>query len=784
MQETVLQKLEFDKILEMLSSHAQSDMGKEAASLLRPRSHYDDVVKLQQMSAEAQGVYARLGRNPVDAYPDVRVTLKKIRAVAFLGMGELLELGRVCKASRLCKEALLQEDAGSNIVAMASQLPAIRSVEEMIFRCILSPEEMADAASSQLHSIRRQIKSAHEKVREKLNQMIHSSSYKTYLQEGIVTMRNGRYVLPVKAEHKGSVPGLVHDQSGSGATLFVEPMSVVEIGNNIRKLQSEEDEEIQRILADLTQQLTPYAQEIENALFLLSQIDLLFAKVALARRMKATEPRLNKDGYIRIMRGRHPLIDDRMVVPVDVWLGKDFKTLIITGPNTGGKTVTLKTVGLFCAMTQAGLFVPADIGTEMSVFEEIFADIGDEQSIEQSLSTFSSHMKNIVGILDKAESSSLVLMDELGSGTDPVEGAALAMAILQELHARGCITLATTHYSELKAFALTRDGMENASMEFDLQTLRPTYRLFVGIPGKSNAFAISQKLGLSEKVILAAEKFLDHEDVRFEDVISSAESQRKIAEEERAAAQAAREELDTLRLQVQREREKLEAQRERILSKARCEAQQTLKKAKEDSERVIRELKELQKEENESQRSRTIQSSRDALREMERAQQIGEIKSERDLGEALTMVEPGEEVYVVSLDQNALVLDKVKNGEVSIQAGILKMNVKLSDLRRKQGQKPKKDRKDKKPVNLSMAPVSREIDVRGENVEEAMWEIDRFIDEAARSGVNEVSIIHGKGTGVLRNGVHMYLKQNPHVKSFRLGKYGEGEGGVSIVTLR
>lgn len=786
MEERVLQKLEYPKILDQLAVFAVSDMGKARAQALRPSRDFQDVQRMQEQTAQAETALQQIGGNPVEAFPDVREALKKSRMTLYLGMGELLEIGRACRAMRRCKEEISGEGMGEHIRNFAMQLPAFRALEEEIFRCILSPDEMADAASSQLMTMRKQIRSAHERVREKLNQMVHSSAYKTYLQENIITMRNGRYVLPVRAEHRSNVPGLVHDQSGSGMTLFIEPSSVVEIGNDIKKLQAQEQEEIQRILSALTQQVAPQSEWMSGGLFILAHIDLLFAKARLAEKMHGTRPELNQNGIIRMMKGRHPLIAEDQVVPIDIWMGVDFQTLIITGPNTGGKTVTLKTVGLFTLMMQSGLFLPANSGLEMAVFEQIYADIGDEQSIEQSLSTFSSHMKNLVGIVKEANENSLVLLDELGSGTDPVEGAALAMAILQTLHQRGCTTLATTHYSELKAFALTREGMENASMEFDVNTLSPTFRLFIGIPGKSNAFEISKRLGLSQTIIDVAETFLDHEDIHFEDLLSRAEMQKRKAEEERQQAQQARMEMDRLRAQLEREQEKAEQQREKVIQKAKQEARDIVKHTRDESEKIIRELRAAENEQGSSQRSRMIQDARDALRTQEsrNADRIS-ASSRQPEGEVPKTVQPGEEVYVVSLDQHALVLEAPKNGEVNVQVGILKMNVKLNDLRIRKGQKKQATTHSiSAKVHASIKSAALEIDVRGESVEEAMWQVDKFIDDSAMSGLKEVSIIHGKGTGVLREGIHLFLKHHPHVKTYRLGHYGEGEAGVTVVMLR
>ena len=785
MQERVLRILEYDKIQAMLVNEAVSEMGKSLAAELLPQQEYGEVLRLQEETAEAETLLVRLGRSPVDAFCDVRAPLKKCRATYALSAKELLEIAKTLRCARLCRDSLLKEEGEGPVIRRAETLHTARRVEEEIFRCILAEDEIADAASPRLNALRRQIRSCNDRVRDKLNGMLHSASMKTYLQEPIITVRNGRYVLPVRQEYRSMVPGLLHDQSGSGATLFIEPMAVVEIGNELKRMQSEEQEEILRILSALTQMVAPEADALLQTLEIMAELDCIFARASLARSMGAVRPKLNQDGFIRILAGRHPLIPREQVVPIDIWLGRDFKTLIITGPNTGGKTVTLKTVGLFTAMTQAGMFLPANEGVEMSVFGEIFADIGDEQSIEQSLSTFSSHMKNIVQILDRADCASLALLDELGSGTDPVEGAALAQAILEELHLRRCVTLATTHYSELKAFALTREGMENACMEFDVQTLRPTYRLFIGIPGKSNAFEISRKLGLSERIIDSAQKYLDRENVSFEDVISGAESQRRIAEEERRLAEAARADLYKLRDEADRTRKQLEEQRKRQMGKAQEDARTIVRRARDEADRIIKELKKVQDEADEAGRSRAIQKARDELRKQEESMAGESAQRARELESTPPpkTVHPGDSVRILTLDQKATVLSGPDSrGEVCVQAGIMKLNVKLKDIRLVEEKVKIQARAVAKLDKEREANMS--IDVRGMTVDEAMLEIDRYLDSAFINGIHEVWVIHGKGTGALRAGIHSYLKRNSHVKSFRLGRYGEGEAGVTVVTLK
>ncbi|MGI6150502.1 MAG: endonuclease MutS2 [Christensenellales bacterium] len=786
MTDRVLKILEYDKIIEKLTELASSEMGKERAKMLRPANGHADVANLLQLTQEADDELTRLGRSPVDSFPDVRDALQRSGATLALGMGELLAVAKALRAMRFAKSSLTNEERSTGLYHMAISLHTARGIEEEIFRCILTEDEMADAASPKLASLRRSIRACNDRVRDKLNAMIHSPAYRNCLQESIITIRNGRYVLPVKQEHRLAIPGLLHDQSGSGATLFIEPMAVVEIGNELKKLLSEEAEEIQRILSELTAAIAPEAPALLESFELLAEIDVIFAKAKLGRDMRAVCPNLNTKGFMRIVGGRHPLIDPAVVVPIDLWLGKDFTTLIITGPNTGGKTVTLKTVGLFALMTQSGMFLPAMDGTEMPVFNNVFADIGDEQSIAQNLSTFSSHMKNVVDLLKEAEGGSLVLVDELGSGTDPVEGAALAMSILEELHSRKARTLATTHYSELKAFALTREGMENASVEFDVTTLRPTYRLFIGIPGKSNAFKISRKLGLPEHIIECAHKHLTVKDISFEDAISGAESQRRIAEQERRLAEEARAELYRLRDETEKEKKRIAEQRDKAIKKAKEEARAIVQRTKAESERIIRELKALNAA-AEADRSRAIQKARDELRASEsKLQDESAPRNEKSAlfaAPAPKSVQPGDVVRVLSTDNDATVLTPPDSkGEITVQAGILKLAVKLADVRLIGKEKVKN--RVTASVKRESTAASLEIDVRGMTVDEAILEVDRYIDSAFLSGLKEVYVIHGKGTGALRAGIQSFLKRHKHVSNFRLGQYGEGEAGVTVVSLK
>lgn len=782
MNQRALTVLEYDKICDILRSHLASDVGREASLRLAPVSTLEEAEHLLQQTMEADAIYRRTGRTPVDGFPDIRDMLARIHAAHALTMGELLACAQCLRVSRGARETLQGGEAPGLLATMANRLSSHRSIEEEINRCILSEDELADNASPELARIRRQMRITNERMRDKLNAMIKSPAYQKYLQEPIITVRNGRFALPVKAEHRAQITGLVHDQSGSGATLFIEPAAAVELGNELRRLQSEEQVEIGRILAGLTALVDPVADELHASLNILGALDVIFARAIMARDMRAVRPALNTERRIRIVEGRHPLLPKDSVVPVNVWLGTEFRTLIITGPNTGGKTVTLKTVGLFSLMAMSGMFVPADARTELSVFDEVFADIGDEQSIEQSLSTFSSHMTNTVDILSHAGNGCLVLLDELGAGTDPVEGAALAQAILEALYNSGALTMATTHYSEIKAFALTHPGMQNASMEFDVDRLCPTYRLFIGIPGKSNAFEISERLGLSESVIERARCFLEKRDVAFEDVLSGAEAARREAEAARVAAQEDRWNAQRVRAELEQQQARLEAEKTQLRQKAREDARKVVLETRQEMESLIAQLRSIKEIDNKAL-ERAVQQARDSMRTSE-ARLLDEVARQTTDGEAPQSVRPGDVVRVLSVDREATVLKAPdQRGDVAVQAGVIKMTVKLSDLR----MAPPKKEKPKTSVKLKLSEPARsflELDLRGKMVDEAVVEIDRFIDDAMLTGIKEFSIIHGKGTGALRAGVQAFLKTHPRVKSYRLGAYGEGDAGVTVVTLK
>ena len=774
--------LEYDKILSILKQHLASEVGLEYAQKLRPVTNLKEAETLQEQTWEAESIYTRTGRTPISGFPDVRDLVSRMHASLFLSTRELLAVGQAMRAAREAKDILQNGDENSILCNLANRLCSHRSVEEEIARCILGEDEISDNASPELSRIRRQVKIVGERVREKLNGMLRSQTTQKYLQEAVITIRNGRYVLPVKAECRSQVPGLVHDQSSSGATLFIEPSAVVELGNENKRLSIEEKNEIERILCGLTAMLSPFADEIHISCNVMGALDVIFARAIMARDLRAVRPKLNEAGHVRIVRGRHPLIAKDRVVPVDIWLGETFRTLIITGPNTGGKTVTLKTVGLFTLMAMSGMFIPADEGTELSTFDSVFADIGDEQSIEQSLSTFSSHMTNTVRILTEADGRSLVLLDELGAGTDPVEGAALAQAILESLYERSTLTVATTHYSEIKAFALMHAGMQNASMEFDVDRLCPTYRLFIGIPGKSNAFEISKRLGLSDAVISRAQDFLQKKDVAFETVLSEAEQARRIAENDKEAIYKTRIETEKIKTELEREKKKLEDEKTLLRQKAREDARRMVQETRQDMEKLIVQLRSI---ENIDQKvlERAVQSSRDAMRKTE--ERLYEQAVQRDTaGDAPTSVRPGERVKLITLGQEATVLKPADGkGEVLVQAGVMKLSIPLNDIR--PVEQKKKPVQTAAKVTLSQDRGSAlSIDLRGSMVDDACLELDRFIDNALITGVHEFYVVHGKGTGALRTGVQQYLKNHPLVKTYRIGAYGEGDAGVTVVTLK
>ncbi|QGG48785.1 endonuclease MutS2 [Heliorestis convoluta] len=684
---------------------------------------------------------------------------------------------------------LLTEDKDESptplLKALAQGLGNYRNIEDEIHRCIIGEGEVADNASAELQRLRKMIKTIQSRVREKLEAIIRSPEKQKYLQEALVTVRGDRYVVPVRQEYRSQIPGLIHDQSASGATVFIEPMAVVELNNDLKRYQAAEKTEILRILQVLSEQVGQESEDIAVTVNILARLDFIFAKARLSQRMDGGEPAINQSGYLTIRSGRHPLITGK-VVPVSIELGKKFHTLVITGPNTGGKTVTLKTVGLLTLMAQSGLHVPAEPGTELAIFEEIFVDIGDEQSIEQSLSTFSSHMTNLVQILERTGPNSLVLLDELGAGTDPTEGAALAQSMLEYLHQRGAKTIATTHYSELKTFAYTSEEIENASVEFDIETLSPTYRLLIGRPGRSNAFEISRRLGLNESIVVRARSLLTQDERNVANLIEHLEANQVQAQKEREEALRLRQEAEELRRKLDQREKAWREKEDKILQKARDEAYNIVKAAKEESDSIVRDLREAMKRLPVKEELIKAEKERNQLRQMQDAITGQRLKKDEKAEKSLKSVKIGQAVYVPRLHQKGSVLTLPNNqGDLQIQAGILKLTVNIKELEAAQEEKEQKGKTTYAAVASSKAKeISRELDFRGTTVDEAMEQVAKYLDDAYLTGTSPVYLIHGKGTGALRSAIRSYLKNHQYIKSFRNGEQGEGGLGVTVVELK
>lgn len=777
----VIRTLEFDKIRQMLAGYALSEQAKEICSNLVPFHHINKIIEEQEQTEEACILVNYSGANPMVHFSDIRPSIQLAQKGGTLTPRALLNIAFSLRAAAKLYRSLLHDRGNTpKLSSIASALTLLPSLEQNISDSIYGEDEIADNASPALADIRRKIRQANSRVKEKLNSMIRSSTFQKYLQDPIITLRQDRFVLPVKLEYRANVPGLIHDQSSSGATLFIEPMAIVEINNDIKQLVGEEKIEINRILQAFTEEAAMYAEALRTNIDILVQLDFCFAKAMLSKAMRGILPKINQDGLIKIVRGRHPLIDENKVVPLDIWVGDEFSSLVITGPNTGGKTVTLKTVGLFTLMMQAGLQVPAEIGTKLSVFQKVFADIGDEQSIEQSLSTFSSHMKNIVEILNNVMHGDLVLFDELGAGTDPTEGAALAQSILSYLLRLKIISLATTHYSELKAFALSTPEIENGSMEFNVETLSPTYRLSIGIPGKSNAFEISRKLGLSEQIISAAKELLSSSTIQFEDVIANAEYHRQIAEKERKIAEEVRQETIRLRDEAEKLRKKSEESRQNATRKAKEEAKLILQQAKREAEAIVRELKTIRKSAGDNTHANRLLKNLDKSLD-QFSEQLPQTNNSEMTKETLQI---GDRVLILNLNTEADVLSDVDSkGEVLLQAGIMKTKCPITGLK-KIPRKAEPVRKSAGVIKGIDKSIPLEVDVRGMALDEALIEVDSYLYKAVMTGYKEVYIIHGKGTGVLKQGIGKHLRLQKHVKSFRLGRYGEGEDGVTVVSLQ
>lgn len=791
MNKKVLHTLEYEKIIGLLTAEADSDPGKDKASHLIPSSKRHEIIEWQAQTTAALNRILKDDKPAFQGLRDPRRDLRPLEKGGVLGIGELLNICRLLEIARdsIAADEKLEdyEDVLSGQFRSLVDVPELRAE---ISRCIIGPDEIADEASSELSSIRRTIRGMDARIREQLNKTIAASS--GMLRESLVTVRDGRYCLPVRSEFKSSFPGMIHDQSSTGSTFFIEPMAVVNLNNELTEWFAKEQTEIQKILADLSNLTAPYAAEIEKDFLLLAELDFIFAKASLSKKMRASEP-LFQGKFIQIRQGRHPLIPSKNVVPIDISLGKDYDLLVITGPNTGGKTVTLKTVGLLTLMGQAGLHIPANDRSHLRVYDEVFADIGDEQSIEQSLSTFSSHMTNTVSILKKASPRTLVLFDELGAGTDPVEGAALAIAILDHLHRKHITAMATTHYSELKLYALQEDGVENASCEFDVATLSPTYRLLVGIPGKSNAFAISSKLGLSGDIIKEAKRRIGDEEKSFEDVVSGLEESRIEAEREREKAVRFRENAEGYKKKLEDKEEKLEQSRDKILRRANEEAREILEKAKKVADESIRKYNKWM---NDPEALKAMEHERGALRDAineveEGLASTGPGNSSRrrkssKKPEELTI---GDIVMVHSMGVKGTISTEPTRGKCYVQIGILRSEVELSDLEylESETKQAKKEASITQSRNLKMSKamtVHTEINLIGKTVAEAIPVLEKYIDDASIAHLSQIRIIHGMGTGALRSAVHDHLKRNRAIESFRLGEQGEGGYGATVATLR
>ena len=791
MNEKALSTLEYDKIIEMLTSRASSPLGKIRCEDLVPSSSLGEIEYRQQQTQDALTRLFQKGNLSFGSVKDVRGSLKRLEIGSTLGITELLQIcGLLENTARVKSYGRRERENGltDSLDELFDSLEPLSGLSAEIRRCILSEDEISDDASNTLKQIRRSMKVTGERIHTQLSGMV-SGSARTYLQDAVITMRNGRYCIPVKAEYKSQVPGMIHDQSSTGSTLFIEPMAIVKLNNDIRDLELKEAAEIEVILATLSELAANNREVIQYNLENMVELDFIFARASLAMDMNATRPIFNTDGYINIRKGRHPLIAKEKVVPIDIHLGKEFHLLIVTGPNTGGKTVSLKTVGLLTLMGQSGLHIPALDRSELSIFDEVYADIGDEQSIEQSLSTFSSHMTNVVSFIEKADPHSLVLFDELGAGTDPTEGAALAIAILNHLQKQGIRTMATTHYSELKVYALSTPGVENASCEFDVETLRPTYRLLIGVPGKSNAFAISGKLGLPSYIIDEAKKQISEQDESFEDVISTLEANRVTIEKERLEIEKYKEEIHTLKSQLEAKQEKLDQRKERIIQEANEEAHAILREAKEYADQT---MKNFHKFGQANISVKEMEAERQKLRQkMTKVEKNISIKEKKTTGSLKASdLHLGDGVKVLSLNLKGTVSSLPDSkGFLFVQMGIMRSKIHISDLALLQEEAvitaPNMQKTSAGKIKMSKSSsVGIEINLLGKTVDEAIAELDKYLDDAYLAHIPSVRIVHGKGTGALRKGVHNYLRKVKYVSSFRLGEFGEGDAGVTIVEFK
>ncbi len=782
-----MKTLEFHKILHKLTELAHTPAGKDLCRQLVPMTEIGAIRRAQQETSDAEMRIIAKGSLSFSGVRDIRPAVKRLEVGSSLSAPELLQIGSLLAVAARAKSYGRREDREEpdSLEELFAALEPLTPLRQSIERCILSEEEISDDASPGLRHVRRSIRSANDKIHTQLNALVVSA--RNYLQDGVITMRDGRYCLPVRQEYRAQVPGLIHDYSSSGSTAFIEPMPVVKLNNELRELEIQERKEMEAVLADLSNQAAEYSGQLEQNFHTLTLLDFIFAKAIFSRSYKGTAPVFNTDRQIHIKQGRHPLLPAKTAVPVDVWLGKDFDLLVVTGPNTGGKTVSLKTIGLFTLMGQAGLHIPAAAGSRLGVFRDVFSDIGDEQSIEQSLSTFSAHMTSIVRILKSADENSLVLFDELGAGTDPTEGAALAMAILSRLHRRGIRTVATTHYSELKIYALSAPGVENASCEFNVETLRPTYRLLIGIPGKSNAFAISQKLGLPEEIIEEAKEAIGQQEEAFEDVISDLDSQRRMLEQEKAEAKRLRDEAEKLQKDLASKQDRLNEQRDKVLREAREEARTILQQAKDSADKAIRDL-----HKRGMLVDKNLERQRSGLREQIAGLDAGLSKKKAKSAQHNQAKDfhIGDAVRVLSLNLNGTVstLPNAK-GDLFVQMGILRSQVNISDLELLPDDgvsvKGKKHYSGSSQIKMSKsAGVRPELNIIGKTVDEALPELDKYLDDAYLAHLPQVRIIHGRGTGALKKAVTNFLRTYKHVAKYRPGEFDEGGYGVTVVEFK
>lgn len=781
-----LRKLEYEKITEMLVSECSSGLGRQLAQTLQPVTDAEQIANWQRETTEGVLVRRLEPNIPLGGLVDLSRQIRKAQIGGMLEPEEFLQLSDVLNACRRIAHFFLERKKNYEIPRLewwAEQITQLPELEQDIDDVIAPEAAVRDSASNELMTVRRKINTLKNRIKERLEHIVRSESSQKYLQDSLVTIRNDRYVVPVKQEYRSQIPGIVHDQSASGATLFIEPMAVVEMNNDLRKAYSTERDEVNRILMELSGKVTPYTEDLQYNLQVLAQIDFIFAKARLSEKMNAVEPILKTKPQLSIVKGRHPLITAKQVVPLTIALGQQFDSVIITGPNTGGKTVTLKTVGLFVLMAQSGLHIPAEIGSEMGLFHGVYADIGDEQSIEQSLSTFSSHMTNIVRILEEVDEQSLILLDELGAGTDPSEGAALAISILDDILHRGGKMIATTHYSELKAYAFNEPRVQNASVEFDVETLRPTYRLLVGVPGKSNAFEIANKLGIHNHIIENARSLISQEEQDVAGLIASLETSNVLAEQKKEEAEAKLQEIQQQLKALEEERAKLVASTEKIRRKAEAEALEIVREARQESEEILKELRQMQLDNAKAQAEAQEKRKKLSTKEEKLAAKIN--KGPKVLINKVKKVKLGEEVYVPKFTQHGTVLSLPdKNGNLQLQIGIMKVTVNLEDLQQSAKEKETGKTMVHKISSSKTEHIKSELDLRGLMVEEALDKVDKYLDDAYLSSLAQVRIIHGKGTGALRSAVRDLLRHHRHVEDYRFGAFNEGGDGVTVVELK